>query len=129
MIGEQIKNLEGAVERENPTREEVATWKNRHTKLLGNVEEELNQLHLQWVGSDAANRDAIANTVRTSTIKFLSDLGKIEMNIARKTLPDPTPPAPTNFSNTSQKQALAFKKRELPRFSGEATDYPRFKKL
>ena len=61
----------------------------------------------------------------------MDDLNKIERDIQRKTPADPTPPlTPTmsNFSNAPQKQ-LAFKKRDPPKFSGEARDYPRFKKL
>ena len=132
LIGEQIKVLEGAVEKENPTQEEVASWKNRHDRLRGHVEEELNQLYLQWAGSDAVKKDAIFNSMRANTAKLLQDLGKIEASIANKTLPVSSPPqSPTlsTFSNSLQKTQLAFKKRDPPKFSGQARDYPKFKKL
>ena len=69
--------------------------------------------------------------MRISVNKFMVDLDKIERDIAKKNLPDPSPPpTPTlsNFSNPPKKQ-LVFKKRDPPKFSGEAGDYPRFKKL
>ena len=106
----------------------MATWKNRNSKLLANIEEELNQLYLRWAGSNAANKEAVVNTMKTSTAKLLSDLGKVEMNIAKKTLLDPTPLSPTSSSNPPLK-THAFKKRDPPKFSGEARDYPKFKRL
>ena len=77
MVGEQIKNLEGDVEEENPTKEQVASLKNRQRRLQSIVEGELNQLYLQWAGSDAANQESIVTDTRAKTDKFLADLDKI----------------------------------------------------
>ena len=91
----------------------------------------MNQLYQHWIGSNAANKEAIVNSMKTNTAKLVQDLGKIEANIAKKTLPVSSPPqSPTvsTFSNPPTK-SLAFKKRDPPKFSGEARDYPRFRKL
>lgn len=73
MVGEQIKNLEGDVEEENPTKEQVASLKNRQRRLQSIVEGELNQLYLQWAGSDAANQESIVTDTRAKTDKFLAE--------------------------------------------------------
>ena len=132
LIGEQIKVLEGAILKENPTQEEVASWKNNYVRLRGNVEEELTQLYLNWAGADAARRDDIVNTMKTNIARLVQGLGRIDASIANKTLPVSTPPQSPSvsvFSNPLQKTPLAFKKLETPKFSGEARDYPKFKKL
>ena len=69
--------------------------------------------------------------MKTNMAKLISDLSKIEANIAKKMLRVSSPPqSPTvsTFSNPP-KQNLALKKRDPPKFSGEARDYPRLRKL
>ena len=130
MISRQIKDLEDSME-ENPPAPQVTAWKTKHSWIISSELEHLNQLYLRWSGADAASEEEIHSQMKNSVDKFMDDLDKIERDILRKTPPDPTPP-PTpmlsNFSNPPQKQ-LAFKKRDPPKFSAEARDYPRFKKL
>ena len=129
-IASHIQGLKDAVEQEDLLA--PAALKERHAWIISSELENLSQIYLRWAVADIAKEEEISGLHTASVAKFNGELNTIWRDIVRKTPPDPTPPpspTQTNFSNTSQKQTLAFKKRELPRFSGEATDYPRFKKL
>ena len=85
MISGQIKGLEEMVEEQNPTVQEVTTWKNKHSRIMISVVEDLNQLlYLRWSGSDAANKEDIHNKMKTSVDKFMIDLNKVERYILKK---------------------------------------------
>ena len=105
--------------------------KEKHHWITNSLVEHLNQLYLRWSAADATKVEEFHDMMKESVNKFMDDLNEAERDILRKTPPDTTPPpSPTlsNFSNPLQKQ-LAFKKRDPPKFSSEARDYPRFKKL
>ena len=129
-ITRHIKSLKDSVEQENPIG--PAACKEKYYWIISSELENLNQLYLRWSAAEVAKEEENSALHIASVGKFMDELDSIERDIQRKTPPDPTPPptpTQTNFSNTSQKQPLAFKKCDLPRFSGEAIDYPRFRKL